>query len=71
MKKVSKDELAKILERHGRWLRCEDGGERADLSGASLFQADLAGANLTEADISWADLAGEKLDGAIMDGAID
>ena len=32
MKKVSAEELKTIVEKHGRWLRNEDGGERADLS---------------------------------------
>ena len=49
MKKVSKEELAKIVERHGRWLRGEDGGERANLSNANLLDAVLVGADLTGA----------------------
>ena len=36
MKKVSNEELAKIVERHGKWLRGEEGGAWADLSGADL-----------------------------------
>ena len=36
MKKVSKEEMAKIVERHGMWIRGEEGGEWADLSGVDL-----------------------------------
>ena len=60
MRRVTAEELKIILERHGKWLRCEEGGERADLSGASLFQADLAGANLAGADIREANMTGVK-----------
>ena len=58
MRRVSKDELQEIIEKHGRWLREEEGGERADLSGA-----DLARANLSRADLIGANLAGARLDG--------
>ena len=47
MKKVNKDELEKIIEKHGKFLRGEEGGERADLRGANLFGASLAGADLS------------------------
>ena len=40
-----------ILEKHAKWLRGEDGGERADLRGADLSGADLRGANLHSADL--------------------
>ena len=45
MKKVTAEELEKIIENHGKWLRDEAGGARADLSGACLSRADLTGAN--------------------------
>ena len=35
------NELKKILELHEKWLNGEEGGERADLSGADLSGADL------------------------------
>ena len=49
MRRVSAEELAKIIERHGRWLRGEVGGERANLADANLADAVLTGADLTGA----------------------
>ena len=49
MRTISKEELAKIVERHGRWIRGEDGGERANLRNVNLTGADLSRANLTGA----------------------
>ena len=40
------DEWRDILEKHARWLRAEDGGVRADLSGAYLSGARLSGDDL-------------------------
>ena len=45
-----------ILEKHAKWLRGEDGGERADLRGADLRGADLHDADLCYADLCDADL---------------
>ena len=42
--------LNEIIEKHKKWLTREDGGKRADLSGANLSGANLSGANLREAD---------------------
>ena len=58
-----------ILEKHAKWIRGEDGGERADLCGAdlcyaNLCDADLRGANLRGADLRGADLCGVDLRGA-------
>ena len=53
-----------ILEKHAKWLRGEDGGERADLR-----DADLRGANLHSANLSDADLCGANLRGADLSGA--
>ena len=76
--------LKDILDKHLRWLRDEDDGEWADLSGADLFganlsganlsganlsRADLSGANLSRADLSRADLSGANLSGANLSGA--
>ena len=50
--KITQEKLKEIIASHGKWLRCENGGERADLSGADLNGADLNGANLSGADLS-------------------
>lgn len=36
MKKITKEELKEILEKHRKWLKGEKGGERTDLRGADL-----------------------------------
>ena len=58
-----------ILEKHAKWIRGEDGGERADLCGADLRDADLCGANLCDADLRNADLCGADLCDADLCGA--
>ena len=68
-----------ILEKHAKWARGEDGGERADLCGADLRgadlcdadlrDADLCGANLCCANLSDADLRDANLCGADLRGA--
>ena len=63
------EKLKEILDEHLKWLRNEDGGKRANLSGANLSGADLSGAylsraNLSGANLSWADLSGAYLSGA-------
>lgn len=40
---MTQAELNEILEKHKKWLNGEDGGERADLSGADLNRAILSG----------------------------
>ena len=79
MRKLSKEELQEILEKHKKWLTGKDGGERADfrdadLSGAdfrdadlrwAVFRwADLRGANFRDADLRWADFRDADLNGA-------
>ena len=54
---MDKKELERVLEAHKKWLVEENGGERANLSGA-----DLRWANLSGADLRWADLRGADLD---------
>ena len=49
--KITQEKLKEIIASHGKWLRYENGGERADLSGADLSGADLNGANLSGADL--------------------
>ena len=58
-----------ILEKHAKWARGEDGGERADLCDANLRDADLSGADLRGADLRGANLNGANLNGADLRGA--
>ncbi|MFA5037503.1 MAG: pentapeptide repeat-containing protein [Candidatus Izemoplasmatales bacterium] len=53
---ITKAELQIKLELHLKWIRNEDGGERADLRYADLRYADLSYANLSSADLRSADL---------------
>ena len=62
--KITQEKLKEIIASHGKWLRYENGGERANLSGADLSGADLNGANLSGANLSGADLSGADLNGA-------
>lgn len=69
MRTYAKCELEEILNKHLKWLRNEDGGSRAILSGADLSCANLSGANLSGANLhlailSYADLSGADLSGA-------
>ncbi|EKY4039675.1 pentapeptide repeat-containing protein, partial [Listeria innocua] len=76
---MKKEELDIILENHGKWLRNE-GGERADLTGADLRHtnltnavlsgADLRHANLTNADLSNANLTNADLSNANLTNAV-
>ena len=68
-KTYTRAELAEILEKHGKWLRDEDGGKRSDLSGANLSDANLRGANLRGANLSGANLRGTYLSNANLSGA--
>ena len=61
--------LKGILDKHLKWLRNEDGGERANLSWANLSGADLSGANLSGVNLSRADLSGADLSRANLLGA--
>ena len=43
---MTQEELNEILDKHKKWLNNEEGGEKADLSGADLSGANLCGADL-------------------------
>jgi hypothetical protein len=76
---MEKQQLNEIIEKHGKWLLGEAGGERAylrgadlrgaDLRDADLGDADLGGANLRDADLGDADLGGANLRDAYLGGA--
>ena len=67
--KITQEKLKEIIASHGKWLRDEEGGERADLRGADLEDADLRGANLRGADLRGANLEDAYLIGADLRGA--
>ena len=58
-----------ILDKHAKWIRGEDGGERADLCNANLRGANLRGANLRNANLCDADLCGADLRDVNLCGA--
>ena len=58
-----------ILEKHAKWAKGEDGGERADLCGADLHGADLHDADLCDADLRKANLCDADLCDADLCGA--
>jgi len=62
-------ELREVLDKHRKWLYDEDGGERANLSGANLGGAYLGGANLSDANLGGAYLSGANLSDANLSGA--
>ena len=49
MRELTKEEI-EVLQRHAKWLKDEEGGEKADLRDADLRGADLRDANLRDAD---------------------
>ena len=77
---MDQNELNEILKKHEMWLKGEEGGERANLSGADLsganlygailFGANLRGANLSEANLSGANLSEANLSGANLKGVL-
>ncbi len=73
MRELTKKEI-EVLQRHAKWLKNEEGGEKADLRGSDLRDADLRGANLwganlRDADLRCADLRDADLRGADLWGA--
>jgi hypothetical protein len=66
---MDKDKLKEILDKHRKWYIGDNGGERANLSGADLRSADLSGADLCGANLSGADLCGANLRSADLSGA--
>ncbi len=69
MKTISEQELKDILDKHGKWLRNEEGAERANLRSANLRSADLRYANLRYADLRSADLSYANLSSADLRSA--
>jgi hypothetical protein len=67
--RITQEKLKEIIASHGKWLRYENGGERANLGGADLRGAVLSGAVLRCAVLRCADLRGADLSGADLRGA--
>jgi len=61
---MTRDKLQEIIEAHGRWLKGEPDGERANLRGANLRGANLRGADLGGANLRGANLGDANLRGA-------
>ena len=66
---MTQEELNTILDKHEKWLNNEEGGEKANLSGADLCGANLRGANLCGADLCGANLFRANLSRANLCGA--
>lgn len=67
MKTITKEELAKKIELHQKWLRGEEGGEQLILVGynlrrSNLGYSDLSHSNLNRSDLRRCDLNGSNLD---------
>jgi len=65
---MKQEELKVIIENHGKWLRDEDGGIRANLSGCDLSGCDLHGSDLSGSDLRGSDLSGCDLSGCDLSG---
>jgi len=65
---MNKEELVKVIESHGKWLKYEEGGIRADLQDANLQEADLHGVDLQNTDLRWVDLREADLRRANLQG---
>ena len=57
---MDKEQLKVVLDNHKKWV-LDEGGVRADLSGAYLRGAYFRGADLSDANLSGADLSGADL----------
>lgn len=53
--------ISEVLNKHLKWLRGENGGQRASLSFMDLSNMDLRGANLSHADLFYNDLHNSDL----------
>lgn len=62
-------DIQEILKKHIVWLNDEDGGEKANLSGANLREANLSESDLVRANLSESNLRGANLRGADLSGA--
>lgn len=66
---ITMGKLKIVLAKHAAWLNGEDGGKRADLSGANLRDTELSGVNLRNANLRDTDLWGANLRDVNLSGA--
>ena len=64
--KYTAEQIKNILELHSLWLKNDESGVRANLSGADLSGANLRHANLRHANLSCANLSGANLSCAYL-----
>lgn len=67
--KITQEKLNQVITSHGKWLRREDGGERANLRKANLQGVDLHEADLRDADLRGANLRRANLQEANLNEA--
>lgn len=67
--RITQEKLKEILVSHSKWLRCENGGKKADLSNADLSCFNLNHTDLRGANLCGANFYGANLYGAILCGA--
>ena len=67
--RITQEKLKEILASHSKWLRCENGGKKADLSNADLSCFNLNHTDLRGANLCGANFYGANLYGAILCGA--
>lgn len=69
MRKISDEELRKILNLHEKWLRGGKDGVRADLSWTNLSDMDLSHVNLIDANLDFSVLENSDLSYSDFTGA--
>ena len=65
---MTHEKIGKVLAEHGKWL-ADEGGSRANLSGANLSRANLSRADLSRANLSEANLSRANLSEANLSRA--
>jgi hypothetical protein len=66
---MDENKLIEILDKHKKWLNCEEGGERADLRYSNLRGSDLSDSILRNSDLRYGDLRNSNLRGADLRGS--
>ncbi len=69
LKTYTKEELADIIAKHGKWLCDESGGERANLRYSNLSYSNLSYSNLRYSNLSYSNLSYSNLSGSNLSGS--